>query len=82
MSTRIVYPTPGLIVAIDPDIPATFQKLPIELSATSGVAAVKLGANELPLNRISYWSPERGRHTLALLDADGRTLSEVKFEVR
>jgi penicillin-binding protein 1C len=82
VGSRIVYPTPGLIVAIDPDIPSAYQRVPIELTGISGISAVRLGEHTFqPSSRI-YWAPERGRHVLALLDEQGRAVNEVRFEVR
>ncbi|MDX2219391.1 MAG: penicillin-binding protein 1C [Burkholderiales bacterium] len=82
VSSRIVYPTPGLIVAIDPDIPAAYQKLPIELTLPEQVVGMTLNDAPLTVAARQYWSPQRGRHTLALRDAEGRTVAEVRFEVR
>lgn len=82
VSSRIVYPTPGLIVAIDPDIPAAYQRVPIEVTGLAGVSGVRLGEETFaPQSRI-YWAPQRGRHVVALLDETGKAISEVRFEVR
>jgi penicillin-binding protein 1C len=80
----IRYPTPGLLVALDPDIPPARQRMRL---AAQGVdrAYWRLDGKPLPGadSRADYdWQPWPGRHTLALLDAHGAVLDEVRFEVR
>ncbi len=82
VGSRIVYPTPGLIVAIDPDIPSAYQRVPIELTGLVGISAVRLGEHTFQPSARIYWAPERGRHVIALLDSEGRAVNEVRFEVR
>lgn len=82
VSSRIVYPTPGLIVAIDPDIPAAYQKLPIELSLPEQAGRLQLNGDPLTLAARQYWSPQRGRHRLELLGTAGEVAHAVTFEVR
>jgi penicillin-binding protein 1C len=76
----IRYPTPGLLVALDPDIPPARQRMRL---AAQGVdrAYWRLDGKPLP-GADNDWQPWPGRHTLALLDAHGAVLDEVRFEVR
>lgn len=73
---RILYPTAGSILALDPDIPAGHEIVEAEVE---GAGRLQLDGAEL---REPRWAPRRGRHTLSLLKHDGTVLDEVKFEVR
>jgi penicillin-binding protein 1C len=80
----IRYPTPGLLVALDPDIPPARQRMRL---AAQGVGRAYWRLDGKPLSsaagRADYdWQPWPGRHALALLDAHGAVLDEVQFEVR
>jgi len=79
----IGYPTPGLLVALDPDIPPARQRMRLAAQGV-GRAYWRLDGKTLPgAGRTDYdWPPWPGRHTLALLDAGGAVLDEVGFEVR
>ena len=80
----IRYPTPGLVVALDPDIPPSRQR--IRLSAQGArLARWRLDGKLLPgpVDQSGHdWAPWPGAHTLALVSADGAVLDEVRFEVR
>jgi penicillin-binding protein 1C len=81
---RIAYPADGTVVALDPDIPPTLQRLPLRLSAPAQrgwqwqMDDCRLGA---AADR-KHWLPQPGRHRLALVDAGGRELDAITFEVR
>jgi len=81
---RIAYPADGTVVALDPDIPPTLQRLPLRLSAAGQrgwqwqLDGRKLGSAGSPL----LWLPRPGRHRLALIDDRGGELDAVAFEVR
>jgi penicillin-binding protein 1C len=81
---RISYPADGTIVALDPDIPPKLQRLPLRLSATAQkgwswqVDNRKVGAADGQ----ALWLPQPGRHRLTLVDAGGRELDAISFEVR
>ncbi|MBC7781040.1 MAG: penicillin-binding protein 1C, partial [Proteobacteria bacterium] len=80
---RIVYPGSGLVIALDPDIPAAQQRLLLSAaSAAHGFVwqldGLLLGSAAQPLP----WRPVAGSHRLRLLDARGRSVDEVAFEVR
>jgi penicillin-binding protein 1C len=80
---RILTPVAGTIVALDPDIPSSRQRVLFE--ATSGGRALRWFVNGEPLGQASgrfLWPPIPGRHTLALQDDDGRQWDAVTFEVR
>ncbi len=80
---RIVYPGAGIIVAIDPDIPASQQRLLFSAGPDARGLSWRLGAQVLgPADRPHPWRPFPGRHRLQLVDADQRIVDEVRFEVR
>jgi len=80
---RIVYPTTGMVVAFDPDIPAGEQKLFFEARPLDERLHWVLDGQPLgSAGSLVLWPPARGRHELALADASGRTLDQVRFEVR
>jgi penicillin-binding protein 1C len=76
---RIVSPAPGAVIAVDPDIPAERQRMP--LSARGEGTLVLDGAALGPARRV-LWRPQPGAHSLALVDAGGRILDDVRFTVR
>lgn len=83
LAPAIRYPTPGMVVALDPDIPPSRQR--IRLSA-QGVADARWRMDGKPLpggaSNGHDWAPWPGRHRLELLDRQGRVLDKVEFEVR
>lgn len=88
--TGIHYPTSGMLVALDPDIPPARQRIRF---TAQGIASGKWVLDGKPLQqargkassamRLEHdWLPWPGKHTLALVDAKGATIDQVKFEVR
>ncbi len=80
---RIAYPRDGEILAFDPDIPPDRQRVRFEaaperktqrwsLTEAKGAAAISA----------SWWQPQPGKFTLALVDANGKHLDSITFEVR
>jgi penicillin-binding protein 1C len=80
---RIVSPARDLVIAFDPDIPATQQRVLFEAQpADAALAFVLDGA---PLGSAStphFWPLVRGRHELVLRDASGTERDRVEFVVR
>ena len=80
---RIVTPVAGTIVALDPDIPRARQRMVFEADARGGALRwVVDGADLGPAGEPLLWEPVRGRHAVSLMDAAGRALDTVAFEVR
>lgn len=80
---RIAYPASGTIIALDPDIPSGQQKLFFEADPPSGSLSWILDGRDLgPAGSVQLWTPEKGKHTLALVNKSGRALDSVTFEVR
>jgi len=82
-AARIGYPGEGAVLALDPDIPAERQRVLFTARATVPGEQWVLGGERLgPADRPWAWAPRPGRHRLQLVDADGRVIDEVGFEVR
>lgn len=80
---RIAYPGHGAILALDPDIPGALQRVALHATpAREGLAWVLDGERLGPAGAPILWLPRAGRHRLALLDAAGREVDAVRFEVR
>jgi penicillin-binding protein 1C len=80
---RIAYPSAGTIVALDPDIPPDRQKLFFEAEPANDSCAWMLDGRVLgTAGSVLLWTPEKGKHTLSLVDRSGRVEDTVGFEVR
>ncbi|AKZ65301.1 penicillin-binding protein [Herbaspirillum hiltneri N3] len=88
IAPAISYPTPGMLVAIDPDIPPAHQRLRFSAQGLKQGSWVLDGK---PLVRtagkstgdLGYdWMPWPGRHKLVLQDVNGVVLDQLQFEVR
>jgi penicillin-binding protein 1C len=80
---RIIYPTSGSIIALDPDIPPEDQKVFFEASPDGSNLQWILDGRSLGLSAApTPWSPRKGKHVLRLVDAGQRELDSVGFEVR
>jgi len=81
--TRILYPVDGMILAIDPDIPASQQIVLFEARAGHEAISWRLDGKQLAEKQSkARWRPKAGKHKLELQTADGRVLESVEFEVR
>ncbi len=83
-AVRIAAPVAGAIVALDPDIPPTRQRLQLAASPVPAGADLRwqLDGRSLGQGARLAWLPWPGRHVLQLQDARGKVLDEVRFEVR
>ena len=90
---RILQPVDGSVLALDPDIPPSRQRL--QLRARAGDAREtaqwrwRVAGDTVPANRRdvgqgaqAQWLPWPGRHRIELLAGDGRVLDSVQIEVR
>ena len=82
VQARIASPTPGSIIALDPDIPLKNQRM--HFSATAyGKGRWELDGKLLaPAAGALSWFPMPGPHTLKLLGERGEVLDQAGFEVR
>ncbi len=76
--TGIASPADGSVYALDPDLPAEAQR--IRFAGEPGTWV--LDGQPLGHGATLRWAPRPGRHELKLVDARGRTLQAVRFEVR
>jgi len=80
---RIIAPVSGTIVALDPDIPVGRQRLVFEASGVRDSLRWRIDDEDAGSARsLVVWRPVRGRHTLALVDAESRVADEISFVVR
>ena len=85
-TVRILSPPQGTIVALDPDIPSSHQRLAFEAQADHTHFANlhwQLDGKDLgPIGQFELWTPSPGKHRLSLVDTNGRPLDTIRFEVR
>ena len=80
---RIAYPGEGTIVALDPDIPAAQQRIALRAAGPGSGGSWRIDDRPAgDAHGVTLWLPAPGRHRLALLDAGGREVDAVRFEVR
>ncbi len=81
--SRIASPAEGTVVAIDPDIPRGRERIALRADPPARHLRFELDGRSLgPAASPVLWAPERGRHELLLVDANGATLDRVAFDVR
>jgi penicillin-binding protein 1C len=79
---RIVSPAADGSIALDPDIPPERERVLLAAEPRANGLRWSLdGAALGPAEAPRLWAPERGRHELVLLDADGRPIDAVRFLV-
>jgi penicillin-binding protein 1C len=79
----IQSPANGMIIAIDPDIPAGHQKVLIAVRGARPGMKLMLNDRSLgPAVRDRLWQPSPGAYYLTLEDESGRQLDRVLFRVR
>ena len=82
-AAHIGAPTDGTIFALDPDIPASRQRISFErASGASTLTAWRLDGKTLGHAPRVPWLPWPGHHLLELVDVDGSVADSVRFEVR
>ena len=80
---RIVAPARGTVIALDPDIPASRQRIVFEAQAAGAPLRWILdGADIGPAAEPLIWDPHPGRHILSLADGAERPPDTLTFEVR
>ena len=80
---HIAYPRDGEILSLDPDIPPASQRVRFEAEPEN--KSYRWSLSEAKNNAAisaSWWQPTPGKFTLALLDANGKQLDAIQFEVR
>ena len=77
---RILAPADGSIVALDPDIPPSHQRL--RFRAQGADARWRMDGKPLGRGSELAWLPWPGRHQVQLVDARGTVLDSIRIEVR
>ncbi len=81
--THIASPGNGLVIAIDPDIPARSQRVPLLARGATQALEFRLDGVSLgPATGHVLWPPRTGTHRLALVDRAGVVFDQVLFTVR
>ena len=70
----------GTIIALDPDIPPNRQRL--RLAAEGQNLRWRIDGKDFAKGNQAQWLPWPGRHSITLVDRQGRVLDEVRVEVR
>jgi penicillin-binding protein 1C len=80
---RIVTPANGMVIASDPDIPPSHQKVLITAEGATAQMQLTLNGEKLAsAGKSVLWTPQRGAHRLELQDANGRLVDRILFTVR
>ena len=77
---RILSPTNGTIVALDPDIPPRHQQLALRSEAPN--LRWRIGGQVVARGASGQWAPWPGVHQIELVDARGAVVDAVRVEVR
>ena len=81
---RIIYPPSGTIIALDPDIPDHLQKVGF-VSQASEIMPIRWMLNDQLLEngrQTILWTPQPGKHVLAIINEQNKIVDQVNFEVR
>lgn len=78
---KIVYPLDGGIMAVDPDIPDSRERMVFQAQGAGEHRWRLDGVDAGPAAPLA-WRPAPGAHRLELVDADGKVVSTSRFEVR
>ena len=79
----IAYPGNGTIIALDPDIPESVQRVRFVIAPQVAGYRWRLNGEEIGLSdEPMFWVPRSGSHELSLLDQSGTAVDQVRFEVR
>jgi penicillin-binding protein 1C len=80
---RIANPVNAMVVALDPDIPAGLQRIPITVQGGTPDHVLRLDGSALGSGSTPIlWAPTPGAHRLALEDRTGLVVDRILFTVR
>ena len=77
---RITAPTTGTIIALDPDIPPSRQRVSLQAQGTG--LRWFMDGKLFAKGASAQWLPWPGRHVLQIVGPRGQVLDEVRLEVR
>jgi len=81
-AARIVSPSQGTVIALDPDIPPRHQRLRFASEGGDGAVAWRIDGKPFARGANAQWLPWPGRHVVELVDARGNVLDARRIEVR
>jgi len=79
---RITYPSNGMILALDPDMPGDVQRVYLQAEEGKGLKFVMNGKVLGPADRPLPWVPKAGTHTLQLRESSGQVSHEITIQVK
>lgn len=82
---RIVSPAQNTVLAFDPDMPPSHQRLQLRVSGKVEVAGQLtwwINGSPVGVGREVLWFPRPGFHTVELQDEQGKVLDQVSLQVR
>lgn len=82
---RIVSPARNTVLAFDPDMPPSHQRLPLRASGKAEVAGQltwRVNGSPVGVGREVLWFPRPGFHTVELQNEHGKVLDQVSLQVR
>lgn len=77
---RIIAPSSGTIIALDPDIPPSYQR--VNFKAEGHKLRWLKDGKPFASSKQAQWLPWPGRHVVQLIDDGGKVIDEIKIEVR
>lgn len=81
--SKLIYPVDQMLIALDPDIPKTHQRLFFSVQEPKPGFVVRLNGATLAKAQTSIpWQPQLGRHHLELVNSLGQVVDQVSFQVR
>ncbi|HQR53831.1 MAG TPA: penicillin-binding protein 1C, partial [Burkholderiales bacterium] len=80
---RIAYPATGAVIALDPDIPPSRQRVVFRMQPMNTAYRWRLDGRDLSMpDGVALWAPRAGRHRVDLVDSGGGRVDQADFEVR
>ena len=80
---RILSPTDGTIIALDPDIPMKNQRVALKSGDVAQAGCWEVNGESLGCTEVNgFWSPSAGNFTIRLLDKSGEERDRVTLTVR
>lgn len=81
--SKIRYPADEMIVAVDPDIPVKYQKMPIEIDFPQKGHRIFMNDRLLDLSKeMVLWPIKKGRFVVRIKDQSDDIIDQVSFSVR
>lgn len=80
---RIVYPQEGTLITIDPDIPASLQRVGLRFEPGGRRFRWMINGSDAGADGpLFLWEPKPGAYTVTIVDRKGKVMDSVGFVVR